>query len=90
MERLAQVRSDLGPEAGPKRLRLVTRTDAGDDYDVLARNAVGIHVDAGILVRVAALDDLIRNRRAHSTPEHQQAAAVLLAVQELSHQYRFP
>jgi transcriptional regulator with XRE-family HTH domain len=81
--RLALAREDLGPEADASRLRLVTETDAGDDYDVLARNAVGMHVDAGILVRVAALDDLIRARRVRPAPGDQEAAAVLLAIQDL-------
>ena len=79
-QRLALAREDLGPEADASRLHLVTETDAGDDYDTLARNAVGMHVDAGILVQVAALEDLIRARRARGTPEDQEAAALLLAV----------
>jgi len=82
-QRLALAREDLGQEADASRLRLVTQTDAGDDYDVLARNAVSLHVDAGILVKVAALDDLIRARLARGTPEDQEAAAVLLAIEEL-------
>lgn len=81
-ERLALAREDLGQEADASRLRLVTQTDAGDDYDVLARNAVAMHVDAGILVRVAALDDLARARRARGTPEDQEAAAVLVALED--------
>ncbi len=82
-QRLAMAREDLGKHADPRRLRLLTQTDAGDDYDVLARNAIGLHVDAGILVRVAALDDLVRARRARGTPEDHEAAAVLLAIQDL-------
>lgn len=83
MHRLGLAREDLGRGADASRLRLATRTDAGDDYDVLARNAVGLHVDAGILVRVAALDDLIRARRALHTPSDQDAADVLVAIQDL-------
>ena len=83
MRRLALAREDLGREADPRRLRLVTETDAGDDYNVLVRNAVGLHVDAGILARVAALDDLIRARRARHTPEDEEAAAVLFAIEDL-------
>lgn len=78
--RLALAREDLGPDAEPGRLSLVTRTDAGDDYDTLVRNAVPLHVDAGILIRVASLEDLIRARLARGTPEDQQAAALLRAI----------
>ena len=84
LQRLALAREDLGRDANPSRLRLLTGTHAGDDYDVLMRNAVGMHVDTGILVRVAAIDDLIRARRARHAPVDQGAAAVLLAVQDLS------
>lgn len=82
-ERIALAREDLGPDGEPDRLRLLTETTAGDGYDLLVRNAVGMHVDAGILVRVAAIDDLIRARRARRTPEDETAAAVLLAVREI-------
>ncbi len=81
--RFTLAREDLGREADPSRLRLVTKTDAGDDYDVLARNAVGLHVDSGILVRVAALEDLIRSRRAGRAPTDQEATAVLLTIEDL-------
>ena len=57
------------PETDAERLRILTETAAGDDYDVLVPNAVAMHVEAGILVRVAAIEDLIRVRRAGSTPE---------------------
>lgn len=80
VQRLALARADLGPDAEPGRLRLVTRTDAGDDYDTLLRNAVPLHVDAGILIRVASLEDLIRARLARGTPEDQDAAALLRAI----------
>jgi hypothetical protein len=71
---------DLGPLAEKKRLRLVTQTAAGDDFDALDRNAVGMFVDSGIRVRVASIDDLVRIRLAAGTPEGEQAAAVLRAV----------
>ena len=40
----------------------------------------GVRHVAGILVPVAALEDLIRIRRARGTPEERAAAAVLRAV----------
>ena len=80
--RLSVALDELGPEADAGRLRLVTRTAAGDEYDVLVRNAVRVPVDAGILIRVAALDDLIRIRRRRCTPKDQDAADVLRAVQQ--------
>ena len=82
-ERLALAREDLGADGESDRLRLVTETAAGDGYDLLVRNAVGMHVDAGILVRVAAIDDLIRARRAGRTAEDETATAVLLAIREI-------
>ena len=81
--RLAQALEDLGPDADADHLRLLAETAAGDDYDTLARNAVGMHVDAGILVPVAALEDLIRDRRARGTPADVEAAAVLGALEVL-------
>ena len=66
--------------ADAKRLRILTETAAGDGYDMLVGNAVPLHVQAGILVRVAALEDLIRDRRARHTPEDEAAAAVLRSV----------
>jgi hypothetical protein len=63
-------------------LRLVTETAAGDTYDVLASNARPTHVDTGILVRVAALEDLIRIRRARCTEADRQAATILEAIAE--------
>lgn len=64
------------------RLRLLTETPAGDDYTILAPNAVWMYVDSGIRVRVAALDDLIRIRRALGTPEDRAAEAMLRAIGE--------
>lgn len=57
-ERDIRVSTDAGG------LRLTTRTAAGDDYDLLARNARRIIIDTSLLVRVASLEDLIRARRA--------------------------
>jgi hypothetical protein len=45
-------------------LRLLSRTAAGDDYEVLARNASRRIIDTSLLVLVAALEDLMRIRRA--------------------------
>jgi hypothetical protein len=45
-------------------LALVSVTAAGDDYDVLARNASRLIIDTSLLVAVAALEDLMRVRRA--------------------------
>jgi transcriptional regulator with XRE-family HTH domain len=81
-ERLALALEDLGEQADATRLRLVTETASGDDYDVLERNAVGMHVDAEILVRVASLSDLARMRLAEHTPEDEEAAAMLRAVED--------
>jgi hypothetical protein len=61
-------------------LTLRTQTAAGDDYDVLARNARRTFVDGGINVRVAAIEDLVLDRLARSTPEDDDAARVLQAV----------
>jgi transcriptional regulator with XRE-family HTH domain len=81
LERLGTALKDLaatGTDAG--QLNLVTETAAGDDYDILLRNAVRMYVDAGILVPVAALDDLIRIRRAGKTPDDRAAEATLRAI----------
>ncbi len=81
-ERLAMALEDLGPLADKRRLRLVTATASGDDFDALDRNAVGMQVDAGIRVRVASIDDLVRIRLATGTDADEEAAAVLRAVDE--------
>jgi transcriptional regulator with XRE-family HTH domain len=62
------------------RLRLATEVSTGDDYDLLVRNSVKMHVDAGILVPVASPYDLARIRLARGTPDDRQAAAVLRAI----------
>ena len=79
-ERLAMALEDLGPLADKRRLRLVTATASGDDFDALDRNAAGMQVDSGIRVRVASIDDLVRIRLAARTAEGEKAAAVLRAV----------
>jgi len=82
-DRLAKALDDLGEAGSPKRLRLVTETAAGDDYDALMRNATNMHVDAGIQMRVAALEDLIRVRKARRTVEDLEAAALLRAIADV-------
>jgi transcriptional regulator with XRE-family HTH domain len=89
-ERLATALRDLGAtgsdgrqfrtDAG--RVRLLTETIAGDNYELLRRNAVGMHVDAGMLVQVAAIEDLIRIRQARGWPEDRAAMAVLRVIGE--------
>ena len=84
-ERLAVALDDVRRReaADARHLRCVTQTDAGDDYDTLLRNAVAMHVEAGILVRVAAVEDLIHVRRARRTPADEAAAELLLAILDL-------
>ena len=77
--RLDLAMDDLG-NPPPKELRVVTETAAGDSYDALLRNAVKLHVEAGILVRVAGIEDLIRDRRARRTAADDEAALLLRAV----------
>ncbi len=87
-ERLALALDDLGatPSDGIEqktdagRVRLMTQVATGDDYDVLVRTAVNMPLDAGVLVRVAALEDLVRIRRARCAPEDLAAVAVLNAI----------
>ena len=87
-ERLVRALADLGATSADAsefrsdagQLRLKTETASGDDYDLLARNAVRMHVDAGILVPIASLEDLIRIRMARGTPDDHAAAAVLRAI----------
>ena len=77
-ERLRLALDDLGDEA-KSGLRVLTETAAGDAYEVLNRNAVAMHVDAGILVRVAGLEDLIRIRRAR---QDEAAESILRAIDD--------
>lgn len=81
-ERLGRALDDLGELASAERLRVITETAAGDEYDVLRRNAVNILVDTGFSTRVAALEDLIRARRARGGPKDLEAAAELAAIVE--------
>lgn len=73
VERLAAVLREMGAapsidatlvrtDAGG--LRLTSVTAAGDDYDRLVRNANRLIIDTSLLVPVAALEDLMRVRRA--------------------------
>jgi transcriptional regulator with XRE-family HTH domain len=78
-ERLGLALADLGATEA-RRLRVLTETAAGDNYDVLVRNAVRMHVASGLLVPVAALDDLIRVRRSGRAASGHEAAAVLEAI----------
>jgi transcriptional regulator with XRE-family HTH domain len=81
-DRLRAALEDLSTTTDAGRLRVLTETPAGDTYDVLARNAVQLHVEAGFLVPVAALEDLIRSRRAAGTQQGREAATVLEAIIE--------
>ena len=77
-QRLATALEDLADMG--ERLTALTESPAGDDYDRLKRNAVPMHLEPGILVSVAALEDLIAIRRAGATPEDRAAEAVLRAI----------
>jgi len=79
-ERLRLALDDLGPVAEGNRLRVLQQTAAGDDYDALIRNAVNLLVDAGISMRVAALEDLARVRRARGGPKDLEVAAELTTL----------
>jgi hypothetical protein len=81
-DRLKRALDDLAPTTDAARLHVLSETAAGDTYDVLARNAVPLHVEAGILIPVAALEDLIRSRRAGRTQREREAAWVLEAIIE--------
>ena len=76
--RLATAREDLADMS--ERLTALTETAAGDDYDRLKRNAVPMYLETGMLVPVAAIEDLIAIRRAAATPEDRAAEAVLRAI----------
>ena len=83
LESIGAVRSDEGRFTTPAgELRLLTETLAGDDYDLLMRNAVWMHVDAGIRVAVACLPDLIRARNARGAPQDRAAVEVLHALRD--------
>ena len=91
LERLATALADLGAAAVDSPRRAFVKTDAGrlyldpepvagDDFDVLARNAKRTLVDPGLLVPVAAVDDLIRIRRWRGRPEDRRILDVLGAL----------
>ncbi len=90
-ERLARALDDLGAKSSDGiefltdagQLRLTTEAATGDDYEMLARTAVQMPVDAGILVPVASLHDLVRIRTARCTSEDRAAAEVLRAIDPL-------
>ena len=77
-QRLATSLEDLADMG--EHLTALTESVAGDDYDRLKRNAVPVPLDSGILVPVAAIEDLIAIRRAGATPEDRAAEAVLRAI----------
>ena len=77
-KRLAMALEDLADMG--QGLRMLTETAAGDDYARLKRNAVPMHLETGILVPVAAIEDLIAVRRAAATPDDRAAEAVLRAI----------
>jgi transcriptional regulator with XRE-family HTH domain len=79
-ERLDLALADLQASEQRLDLRTVRATEAGDDYAVLARNASKLPVDAGIMVPVAAVEDLVRARAARATPEDAEVAAILRAA----------
>jgi transcriptional regulator with XRE-family HTH domain len=81
MDRLARALDELGPAAiGRAKLRLQTETPAGDDYDMLMRNASHVPVVAGLHVHVASLEDLVRARIARGRPADVAAANILRAI----------
>ena len=87
LERLAMALRDLGAEE-PTFLTEAGRLTldpepAGDDFDVLARNARRTMIDTGLLVLVAALDDLIRIRRWRAQPGDREALELLGALRDL-------
>lgn len=84
-ERIAMALEALGErEAGPRRLRLKTETPAGDGYGVLVRTAKETVLYAGLVVRLAALEDLIRNRLATGSAEDRATAVELRIIQDVA------
>jgi len=77
-----------GLDSTQASLRLLNQTTAGDTYDVLAGNAVAMHVVPGMLFLVAGLEDLVRARRAGATEKDREAVAVLGAIIEESRRGR--
>jgi hypothetical protein len=84
LERIALALDNLrATKTDTDRLRLLTETATGDDFDVIVRNAVRMPVDSGLLVQVAAIEDLVRIRLARGTPDDRQAAATLRAIVDI-------
>jgi transcriptional regulator with XRE-family HTH domain len=81
-ERLATTLKDLEESPSLGRLILQTETGAGDDYEVLRRNAARMLVDTALLVQVPAVEDLVRIRRANGSDDDRAAIAVLRAIDE--------
>jgi transcriptional regulator with XRE-family HTH domain len=81
-ERLATTLEDLEESPSLGRLILQTETAAGDHYEVLRRNATRMLVDTALLVQVAAVEDLVRIRRANGSADDRAAVAVLRAIGE--------
>lgn len=83
-ERIAMALESLeSTKTDTRHLHLLTQAPTGDGYDVLVRTAERMLVEAGILIQVAAIEELIRIRLARGRPEDQQAAAVLRAIRGL-------
>lgn len=90
-ERLAMALDELGgTETEIGRLLLLTESAAGDDYDTLFGNAVPMLVDAALLVRVAAIEDLERARLARGSEDDRAAAAVLRVVADETQRFMNP
>jgi transcriptional regulator with XRE-family HTH domain len=76
LRRLALAKADTDDR------RLVRRQVTDDEFGALWRNAVQLRLGAGLLVRVAAVDDLIRIRRASRRPEDADALETLGALRD--------
>jgi transcriptional regulator with XRE-family HTH domain len=65
-------------------LRCVTETAAGDTYEMVRRTATRLLVDTSLLVAVAGIEDLIRNRHASGDRDRdaRRAEAMLAAIRE--------
>ena len=83
-DRLRMTLEEIGATSTDGLLRVMNETPAGDDYEVLRRNAVALHLDAGMVASVASVEDLIRIREAGHSPEDREIAAVLRAIERAS------
>lgn len=81
LERLAAARAEA---ADVDNRRLTTRPMSSAEFGGLWRNAVELNLDASLPVRVAALEDLIRVRRAAGRPADLEALEVLGAIRDLA------